>query len=108
MYILTVKAFGDFDCPYESIVCCCADKHMVQNIRHALNRYCANHPKVDMDVKLSTDLKAAHSGVYLALCAAVSEDVADKIYAKLEEICNSESVYIYDNIFEVQEILDIA
>ena len=108
MYILMVKAFGDFDCPYDIPVCCCADKHVAQRIRHTLNQYCAKHPKAEMDVKLIEDLKDTNSGLHIALRETVSEDIADKIYANLEEICNSESVYIYDNIFEVQEVLDIA
>ncbi len=107
MYILMVKAFGDFDCPYDVPVCCCVEKHVVQNIRQALNNYCSKHPKVEMDVKLIEDFKDFNSGLYAALCEVVSEDVADKIYAKLEEICSGDSVLIYGDIFEVQEILDI-
>lgn len=107
MYILMVEAFGDFDCPYEIPVCCCANEHVLQLIRQTLNHYCAKHPKAGMDVKLIEDLKDADSGLYISLREAVSEDVADKIYAKLKEICSSSSVLIYDGIFEVQETLDI-
>lgn len=107
MYILMVKAFGDFDCPYDIPVCCGADKHIMQRIRHALNNYCANHPKVGLDVKLIEDFKDFNSGLYASLHEVVSEEIADKIYAKLEEICSGDSVLIYGDIFEIQEILDI-
>lgn len=107
MYILMVKAFGDFDCPYDVPVCCCSDKHVAQRISQALNNYCSKHPKVEMDVKLIEDFKNFASGLYESLLEVASEDVADKIYTKLEEICAGDSVLIYGDIFEVQEILNI-
>ena len=107
MYILKVQAFGDFDCPYDITVCCSPDKHTIQRIRHALNDYCAKHPKVGMDVKLMTEFENPSSAIYDVLRDCVSEEQADKIYAKLEEICSYGSVLIYGDIFEVEEILNI-
>jgi hypothetical protein len=107
MHILMVKAWGDFDCPYTVPVCCSSEFNTLKSVRNSLNDYCANHPKVDMDVKLIEDFKNPHSNLYETLCEVVNEDVASKVYAELENICVDDDVLIYRDVFTIQSVAEI-
>lgn len=107
MHILMVEAWGDFDCPYDIPVCCSSEFNIVKSIRNSLNNYCANHPKVDMDIKLIEAFKNPHSGLYEALCEVANEDMASKVYTELESICVDNSVFIYRDSFSIQSVTEI-
>lgn len=107
MHILNVKARADFDIPYIVSVCCSSDYETLKNIRNGLNGYCANHPKVDMDVKLIEAFKNPHSGLYEALCGVANEDAASKVYTELESICVDDNVLIYGDAFTIQSVTEI-
>lgn len=107
MFVLTVRCYGDFDESYEENICCSEVKQKICSIRNSLNRFCANHPKVDQDVSLAKEFKNAKSDLFVAIFDAVDEETAVKIYSTLEEICNSNTVYIYGDIFSVNTMLSI-
>lgn len=107
MHILMVTAWGDFDCPYDIPVCCSSEFNTLKNIRNGLNNYCANHPKVDMDVKLIEAFKNPRSGLYEALCEVTNKEMAFKIYTELESICADNSVLIYGDAFAIQSVVEL-
>ena len=107
MFVLVVRCYGDFDESYDEIVCCSKDKRMIHSIEKSLNRFCSEHPKVEQDVSLKVEFENPKSDLFTTISEVVDEEIAIKIYSKLEEICNACSVYIYGDIFSVKTILNI-
>lgn len=105
MYLLTVRCYGDFDEPYDENICCSEDKIKLKEIQLILNQCCANHPKVDLDYRVYDELTQLN--FYHALSNNIGENISMQIYPVIEEICKHNCVYIYDDIFDIKEILTV-
>ena len=109
MDILMVKAYGEFDCTYTAPVLGSSDNgNFLSKIAKHMNDYCANHPKVNMDVELLDDFNNNRDNLLFAVNAVVRNiDISNSILTMLKRICSSNKVLISDDIFSVEYVLEI-
>ena len=110
MTILKVKAFADFDAPYE-INIGVGDNGRVRNICEILNNFCKQLPSLDQDIKLSIYLdEIEYSNILihrLIDSGHFTTRRAMNFVEELKEVCEHNWVYVNDNIFTVEDVEQI-
>lgn len=109
MKILKMKAFGDFDSPYD-INICAGEGNRIEKIKEILNNFCKSLPGCEQDVSLSIYLADDH---YFATLTAqlvnagcFSDEKAKDFVTMVYNQCIS-SVYVYKDTFEAELITEI-
>lgn len=112
MYVLTVKAFSDFDVPYTVTIAAMVDGNKINNIAETLNKFCGRLPDKDNDVRLKKYLSHANWVEELKndlrTGTTIDNHNMDLLVNKLLGVCEHNYVYIYDNIFEVEKVVHLT
>lgn len=108
--ILQIRAYGDFNEPYE-INIAAGDSEKIYSVCRVLNTFCRNLPGCDQDVKLSTYLED-HEYIDQLTDRLVERNLFSKQQAvlfveKLNGLCKGNSVYVYENAFRVDDVVQI-
>ena len=108
MHVLTVKAFADFDIPYSVNMAVMEDGSKLKTIAQILNKFCSCLPDKNNDVLLKKYLVHKHWVEELrddlTTETKVDKSNIDLLVENLLNICENNSVYIYDNIFATEEV----
>lgn len=114
MYILKVKAFADFDIPYDINLAVFSDSLRANYIRDSLNDWVNKQPKVNQDVRFfnivaDDDIR---NDFLLAITSALANwfdrnQIASFVTNYFEVIRNN-YVYLNNDIFKVEEIQDLT
>ena len=110
MYILTVRAFADFDIPYEVYVGALKDKVRADCLKEKLNEWVNNQPNVNQDIRLSKiledeSLKYEFCDIFrFALVTAIPQEYIDIFVNICLKAIEDNYVYLNKNIFDVEEI----
>lgn len=109
MHVLTVRAFGDFDSPYEINVCASTNKELLNHVANTLNSACKNHPECNNDCPFIDILDTGKfkREIMLNLTDKMSREQATNIIDIVYDICKHNSVYIYPEVFVVDTVLTI-
>ena len=111
MYIISVKAFADFDIPYDSELAVIENEVVVKELCSVLNDFCAGLDGCHQDVRLIKYLGDKEWVDKLAneLNEKTKIDKSNIGYfiEKLVSVCDSECVYIYPNIFSAKWIMSL-
>lgn len=108
--ILKMKAFGDFEVPYEIDVAA-GDHDRVHKISEVLNNYCKTLPGCAQDVKLAMYLdnrdyadKLAHQFIGRGI---FSTQQAIDFVEGLKHLCEGHYVYVYEDVFTVNNVVQV-
>ncbi len=108
--ILKMKAWGDFDEPYDINVAA-GDAQSVSEICTTLNNYCSMLPGCGQDIRLSKYLEdddyAERLVNMLTVFSRFSENQAIDFVAELNRLCNGINVCVYKDTFSVDNIIQI-
>ncbi len=112
MFILKVRAFGDFDVSYDIDLAVFEEKEKSDESCKVLNEFCRSLDGCNQDIKLSKYL--VHSNWVEKLKKALEEntEMCDSQISSLVQIlvslCKENSIYIYPDIFFVNTIMGIV
>ena len=108
--ILKMRAWADFDMPYE-IDIAAGDFDRVYKFSRVLNTFCRQLPGCAQDVKLSKYLEdkeyaeqLMHQFIGFEL---LSTKQAITFVEKLKSLCKGHNVYVYENAFIVNDVVQI-
>ena len=111
MVIMRVKAFADFDIPYEIDLAVLEKKEVADEICKVLNGFCERLEGCHQDVKLMKYL--AHKDWVDKLAKELRENTKIDKYQvnlfieNLISVCEENYVYIYPDIFSVKWIMNL-
>ena len=114
MYILTVRAFADFDIPYNVNITAFESSVRVNALKDKLNELISNHPKVDCDIRISEILEDENfKNEFIETCkfvllSAIPMSGITLFCEKCFEIFQKNYVYLNTNIFEICEVKVIS
>lgn len=109
MYILTVRAFADFDIPYTVNVGAFNSLVRVNALKDKLNEWVNKHPKVNNDIRISAIFDEKCQDEFIEICRFVlySAIPMNEILSFAEscfKIFQENYVYLNTDIFAVEEI----
>ena len=110
MCILTVKAFADFDIPYNVNIGIFNSIIRVNALRDNLNEWVNHHPKVNNDIRISNILEDEKcKNEFIEICRSVlfSAVPMSDIFSFVEtcfDIFEKNYVYLNTDIFGIEEI----
>lgn len=109
MFLITVRAYSDFDIPYDIPVIAVSDDKKSNEIIDTLNGFSKNHNQNGKDKKLSELLKnnLLYKELSESLSSKIDEHDAGIIIRKLTDICKNNNVFVYDDIFDILEVAEI-
>ena len=107
MTILKMKAWGDFDVPYEVNVGA-GDNGRIRWICRILNEFCEQLPGCDKDIKLSVYLsELEYSNILVNRLVDAGQFTAEQakgFVEKLENICADHWSYVYADMFTYEDV----
>ena len=109
MFLITVRAYSDFDIPYDIPVIAVGNNKKLNEIIDTLNGFSKNHNQNGEDKKLSELLKdnLLYKELNESLNSKIDEHDADIIIRKLTDVCKNNNVFVYDDIFNILEVTEI-
>lgn len=109
MFLITVRAYSEFDIPYDIPVIAVGNNKKSNEIIDTLNSFSKNHNQNGEDKKLSEVLEnnLLHKELNELLSQKINEHDADVIVRRLTDICRNNAVFVYDDIFDILEVTEI-
>lgn len=110
MYILKVKAFADFDIPYDINISVFGDLSTVEYLRDTLNKYISECSVVDQDILFSKLMENKEEAdkfcgrVRFAFTGMLDYEALNSFVDTIFSICKNNCVYINTNIFSIEEV----
>ena len=110
MYILTIKAFADFDIPYTVNLGAFNSYFRVNYLKDSLNEWVNKHPKVNSDIRIlnileDSELKKEFVDTFkCALLSAVPQNEIDSFVEICLKVFTENYVYLNTGIFDVEEL----
>jgi hypothetical protein len=110
MYILTVRAFADFDIPYTVNLGAFNSLVRVNYLKDNLNNWVKKHPKVDCDIRISDIFEnEKYKNEFIETCKfALISAVSVEDIVSFVDVCfkgfQENYVYLNTDIFDVEEI----
>jgi len=110
MYILKLEAINDSDENYDIVIAAHEDVSYICRVRDALNDFCCKLPNLNnVWVTMDKDLDSATAEKDFNDCVLplMDYDKAQKLFARIKDVCNNNTVYIYSTSFSLEEVVSI-
>ena len=110
MYILTVKAFADFDIPYAVNLGIFNSYFRINYLKDSLNELVNKHPKVNSDTRISNILedsmlkKEFIDTFRVVLLSVIPQNEIDSFVEICLKVFTENYVYLNTGIFDVEEL----
>lgn len=112
MAILKVRAYADFDVAYDINLATMESKEKLTEVCNILNKFCESFPECNQDVRLKKYLChvnwVENLKYILVHGTKMDRKQVDGFVEKLKNICEQNYVYIYPNIFSVEEVMELV
>lgn len=109
MFLITVRAYSDYAISYNIPVIVVGNYKKSNEIINILNSFSKNHNQNGEDKKLSEVLKdnLLYKELNDLLNQKISKYDTDIIIKKLTDICKNNDVFVYDDIFNILEVVEL-
>lgn len=101
MFLITVRAYSDYDISYNIPVIVVGNDKKSNEIINILNSFSKNHNQNGKDKKLSEVLKDN------LLYKELNDLLNQKINKHDTDICKNNDVFVYDDIFNILEVVGL-
>ena len=114
MYILKVKAFADFDIPYDINIAVFSNSFQANYVRDELNNWIRNQSNINQDIRLIKILENndIQNEFLLTITSALANwynrNQIASFVTNFFEVIKNNYIYLNTSIFIVEEILDLT